>query len=63
LDIVTHGFKVGVRFNVVAGDAAKVSVQPSHAPQVGGLDKRPVVVPILAAFGERQSDIAVARAE
>ena len=60
-DLGTLAVEIGVGFDVVAGDAAEISIESADAVQVGRLDECALVASITSTFGERQSDIAMTR--
>jgi len=42
--------EIGIRFDVMPGNSAKISVEATDSIQIGSLDKGPMVVPIFSAF-------------
>src|SRR5262245_39558562 len=55
--------KVCIWLDVVSRNATKIAIQTADAPQVGGIDDRPLVAAIVVSLGKWQANVAMARAK
>jgi hypothetical protein len=50
LDFRVFGAEVGIRFDIMPSNSAKISIEAANTVQVGSLNKSSVVVPIFSAL-------------